>query len=62
MCECVGVLLESARIYNFPGMRWGKWRFCSTTKMPKFLVFLGRSEYATSNQGVRGSNPFGRTF
>jgi hypothetical protein len=27
-----------------------------------FFSTLCRSEYASSNQGVRGSNPFGRTF
>ena len=36
-----GVLLESARIYNFQGIRWRRWRFRSTTKMPKCFVFWG---------------------
>jgi hypothetical protein len=38
-CECVGVLLESARIYHFNGIIRGKRRFCSTNELPKCFVF-----------------------
>jgi hypothetical protein len=33
------VRLESARIYNFKGIRWRNRRFCRTTKIPKCPVF-----------------------
>ncbi len=36
---CVGVLLKSACIYNFQGIRCGKWRLRSTTEVPKYFVF-----------------------
>src|SRR6266481_1137123 len=66
LSDCGGVLLESGCIYNFTGLSRRNRRFCSTIEIPKFLVFrfsgtLHRLEYASSNQGVRGSNPFGRT-
>jgi hypothetical protein len=38
-CEYAAVLLESARIYNFQGIRWGTRRFCSTIELSKCQVF-----------------------
>jgi hypothetical protein len=60
----VGVLLEGTCICNFKGISRRNWRFRSTIEKPNalFSINLRCLEYASSNQGVRGSNPFGRTF
>jgi hypothetical protein len=54
---CVGVLLESARIYNFQGISRGNWRFCSTMELPKCVVFQGLTSF-----GIRVFEPGGQGF
>jgi len=61
------VLLESARIYNFKGISRYQGVTGGSVAQPKcqnglLSRDLRRLEYASSNQGVGGSNPSGRTF
>src|SRR6267142_5014492 len=49
--------MESARIYHFKGISRGNRRFCSTTEMPKLLVFQRLTAL-----GIRFFEPGGRRF
>jgi hypothetical protein len=51
------VLQKRYRIYNFKALSGGNRRFCSTTEMPKFLVF----QYFVS-LGIRFFEPGGQGF